>query len=116
MPPDDLDGPAQVQVLLAHLASASSSSARPSPVPDVPNDTAWGESPESRKFSLPVNLSLVTSNTPGSQRPRPNRVTAGTRSPRPAEYQPMIGSVSPRCGCHSSSLGNSSRAALTPPP
>ena len=49
--------------------------------------------------------------SPGAERPRPSSVTAGTRRPRPLEYQPRIGSVSPRCRLHRRPRGSSSRAA-----
>jgi len=60
---------------------------------------------------MSTNSSRVIRGTPGAERPHPMSVNAGMRCPRPPEYQPRMGSVSPRCRVHSRSGGSSIRAA-----
>ena len=111
MPPHDLRGPPQVQRLLAHLASAWISGALSGKAADVVHDTACRETADLPDLPTSTNSSRVIRGIPGTHRPQPRSVTAGTRRPRPWEYQPRMGSVSPRCRLHRSPGGSSSRAA-----
>src|SRR5262245_24433648 len=111
MPPHDLDGPSQVQRLLAHPVSACRSVSPLSGGSDTDHDTAdlvkeW--------FTLvppSMNSRRVLIGSPGTERPRPSRVVAGTRRPKLPEYQPRMGSVWPRCRLHASPPGSASHAA-----
>src|SRR5262249_36189485 len=110
VPPQALQGPTQGQRLGAPPVSAWRSASPPSAGSDTDHDTT--ELVKERFAVVPPSMksNLVQSGSPETERPRPSSVVAGTRRPKLPEYQPRMGSVSPRCRLHASPPGSVSHA------
>ena len=97
VPPQDPQGPAQVQRLAHSSGLRVDSPLCPRIHRDGPSDSAHDTADRVKAGSGAVpasrNSSRVLRLSPGAERPRPSSVTAGTRRPRPREYQPRIGSA-----------------------